>query len=151
MTEPTTPGSEAGRPDETFEWTGADTAAGDGGTAAGSTDGPKGDSASNAKAREWLGQLQAMIDDLAEQAAPTVRQVGAKAAELAAVAGEKAGPFAHRAAEMTETAGARLAERSRALADELRRDVPASSETPAASTAEPAQAASSDEADPPAG
>jgi hypothetical protein len=40
----------------------------------------------------------------------------------AAAAGEKAGPIAHRAAEMTETAGARLAERSRALAGELRRD-----------------------------
>jgi hypothetical protein len=63
-----------------------------------------------------------MIDDLAEQAAPTIRQVGAKAAELAAVAGEKAGPFAQKAAAATESAGTKLAEKSRALADELRRD-----------------------------
>ena len=120
MTDPTTPEPGGTRPDETFEWTGADTAAGDA-----AADGQKADSASSAKAREWLGQLQAMIDDLADQAAPTVRQVGAKAAELAAAAGDKAGPIAHRAAEMTETAGARLAERSRALADELRRDASA--------------------------
>ncbi len=77
-----------------------------------------------AKGREWLAQLQAMIDDLATQAAPTVRQVGAKAAELAAVAGEKAGPIAQRAAEITGEAGQKLAERSRHLAEELRRDLP---------------------------
>jgi hypothetical protein len=73
-----------------------------------------------------------MIDDIAEQAAPTVRQVGAKAAELAAAAGDKAGPIAHRAAEVTESAGTKLAERSRALADELRRD--ATPEAPPTST-----------------
>lgn len=72
--------------------------------------------------REWLGQLQAMIDDLATQAAPTVRQVGAKAAELAAVAADKAGPLAHRAADATQTASVKLAERSRHIAEDLRRD-----------------------------
>ena len=41
-------------------------------------------------------QLQAMIEKLATQAAPVVREVGAKAAELAALAGEKAGPVARR-------------------------------------------------------
>lgn len=77
------------------------------------------------KAREWLAQLQAMIENLATQAAPVVRDIGAKAAELAAIAGEKAGPVAQRAAEITGQAGQKLAERSRDLATELRRDAAA--------------------------
>jgi hypothetical protein len=70
--------------------------------------------------REWLGQLQSMIDNLATQAAPAARQIAAKAAELAAVAADKAGPIAHRAADATESGGRKLAERSRQLAEELR-------------------------------
>ena len=92
-------------------------------------DSPAGESAAEAAAdpaggtaKEWLSQLQSMIEGLASQAAPVAREVGAKAAELAALAGEKAGPFAHRAAEATEHAGSRLAERGRDLAAELRRD-----------------------------
>ncbi|HWH23728.1 MAG TPA: hypothetical protein VNW68_02420, partial [Candidatus Limnocylindria bacterium] len=45
----------------------------------------------------------------------------ALAAELAAIAGEKAGPFAHRAAEKTEVVGQRVAARSKEMAAELRR------------------------------
>ena len=70
--------------------------------------------------REMLVQLQQMIDTLATQAAPVMREVAAKAAELAAVAGEKAGPLAHRAAGMTENVGQRVAARSKELATELR-------------------------------
>lgn len=70
----------------------------------------------------WLGQLQQVIDDLAADASPTVRRLGAQAAELAAVAAERAGPAARRAAELTEGVGQRMAERSRSLAEELRRD-----------------------------
>ena len=81
-----------------------------------------------AAAREWLAQLQAMIENLAEQAAPVVREVGAKAAELAALAGEKAGPAAQRAAVFTAEAGQKLAERSRDFAAELRRDIAAKAE-----------------------
>jgi len=77
------------------------------------------------KAREWLAQLQSMIENLATQAAPVVRDIGAKAAELAAMAGEKAGPVAQRAAELTGQAGVKVAERSRNLAAELRRDAAA--------------------------
>ncbi len=73
-----------------------------------------------AQAREWLSQLQQMIDRIAADAAPVAREVAAKAAELAAVAGEKAGPFAKRAAEVTGDVGVRVAERSRRLADDLR-------------------------------
>jgi hypothetical protein len=72
--------------------------------------------------REWVSQLQAMIDNLATNAAPVVREIGAKAAELAALAGEKAGPIAHRAADVTATAGTKVAERGREVAAELRRD-----------------------------
>ena len=91
-----------------------------------------------AKAREWLGQLQAMIENLATQAAPVVREVGAKAAELAAIAGDKAGPVAQKAAEFTGQAGHKIAEKSRDLAAELRRDAAAakgeSGETPTESS-----------------
>jgi hypothetical protein len=71
--------------------------------------------------REMLIQLQQMIDTLATQAAPVMREVAAKAAELAAVAGEKAGPLAHKAAGMTESAGQKIAARSKEMAADLRR------------------------------
>ncbi len=74
----------------------------------------------SSQAREWLAQLQQMIDQVAAHAAPVARDVAAKAAELAAVAGEKAGPFAKRAAERTEAVGARVADRSRRFAEEIR-------------------------------
>jgi hypothetical protein len=74
-----------------------------------------------AAGREMLTQLQQMIDTLATQAAPVMREVAVKAAELAAVAGEKAGPIAHRAAGMTERVGQRVAERSKEYAAEIRR------------------------------
>ncbi|HUP83182.1 MAG TPA: hypothetical protein VM284_03220 [Candidatus Limnocylindria bacterium] len=71
--------------------------------------------------REMLVQLQQMIDTLATQAAPVMREVAAKAAELAAIAGEKAGPLAHKAAGMTESAGQKLAARSKEMAADLRK------------------------------
>jgi hypothetical protein len=83
-----------------------------------------------AQGREWVGQLQQMIEQLANQAAPVIREVGVKAAELAALAGEKAGPVAHRAAALTSEAGLKLAERSRDFAAEIRRDQAARGERP---------------------
>lgn len=83
-------------------------------------DGAPPDGSTPSQAREWLAQLQQMIDQIAAHAAPVARDVAAKAAELAAVAGEKAGPFAKRAAEKTEEVGARVADRSRRFAEELR-------------------------------
>ena len=50
----------------------------------------------DANGRKILGQLQAMIDSIATQAAPVAKQIGVKAAELTAVAADRAGPFAHR-------------------------------------------------------
>ena len=78
-----------------------------------------------AKARElgekWVGQLQEMIDQAGRQAGPILRDVAAKAAELAAVAAEHAGPAAHRAADVTEHVGDRLAARSKDFAADLRK------------------------------
>ena len=113
MTDDTTSsstGKTSGSASDDFSWTEPDQASADTG----------------AKAREWIAQLQAMIENLATQAAPVVKEIGAKAAELAAVAGDKAGPVAQKAAEYTGQAGQKIAERSRELAGELRRDVAAS-------------------------
>jgi len=78
-----------------------------------------------AKARElgerWVAQLQDMIDQAGRQAAPVLRDVAAKAAELAAVAAEHAGPVAHKAANVTEQVGDKLAARSKDLAADLRK------------------------------
>jgi hypothetical protein len=108
MTDDTTrSGPEMGsQADDTFAWTEPEPTTGGAG----------------AQAREWVAQLQAMIEKLATQSAPVVRQVGAKAAELAALAGDKAGPVAQRAADLTGKAGEKLAAKSRDLATELRRD-----------------------------
>ena len=85
----------------------------------------------SAKAREWVAQLDRMIQDMATQAAPVARQIGAKAAELAAVAAVKAGPLAHRAAVVTTDVGQRFAERAQSVAAELRGEVPAAPAEPA--------------------
>jgi len=71
--------------------------------------------------REMLVQLQQMIDTITTQAAPVVRDVAVKAAELAAVAGEKAGPVAYRAAGATESIGQRVAAKSKEWAAGLRK------------------------------
>jgi len=89
-----------------------------------------------AAGREMLVQLQQMIDTLATQAGPVMREVAAKAAELAAVAGTKAGPLAHRAAGVTEAVGQRVAARSKDFAAELRRPPEAAAEETQAATDE---------------
>jgi hypothetical protein len=83
---------------------------------------PDDGSRGGAAGREWVSQLQSMIDNVTTQAAPILRDIAAKAAELAAAAGDKAGPIAHKAADATEAAGAKLAERGRGVAADLRRD-----------------------------
>ncbi|MBM4407196.1 MAG: hypothetical protein FJ038_01020 [Chloroflexi bacterium] len=80
-------------------------------------------------AQQILSQLQAMIDTLTTQSAPVVREIGAKAAELAAIAAERAGPLAHRAAEKTQEVAARVAERSRTFAEDMRRQAEAARES----------------------
>lgn len=76
-------------------------------------------SASNAQAS--LAQLQTILDNLASQSMPLMREIGAKAAEIAAIAAERTGPLAVRAADATAQAAGRVAERSRTIATELRR------------------------------
>jgi hypothetical protein len=101
-------------------------------------------SANEARFRDWMAQLQAMIDGVATAAAPHVREVAAKAAELAAKAGEAAGPFATRAAAATSDVGQKVAAKGRDFAADMRRmtegDVPADGsgdEPVAATSAEP--------------
>ena len=87
------------------------------------------------RGKEWLAQLEAMIQQISTQAAPVARQVGAKAAELAAIAAVKAGPAAQKAAELTTEYGQRFAERAQSVAAELRsQDAGAADGTPAAGT-----------------
>ncbi|MGD0019615.1 MAG: hypothetical protein ABSD62_10215 [Candidatus Limnocylindrales bacterium] len=74
-----------------------------------------------AAAEKMIGQLQVMIDQAGKTAGPVLRDVAAKAAELAAVAAENAGPVAHKAADVTEHVGDRLAIRSKDLAADLRK------------------------------
>jgi hypothetical protein len=72
-------------------------------------------------AEKMISQLQVMIDQAGKTAGPVLRDVAAKAAELAAVAAENAGPVAHKAATVTEHVGDRLAARSKDLAADLRK------------------------------
>ncbi|HEY5628594.1 MAG TPA: hypothetical protein VIR16_03705 [Candidatus Limnocylindrales bacterium] len=76
--------------------------------------------AASTRAREWLAQLEAMIQNIAREAAPVARDVGAKAAELAAVAAVKAGPIAQKAAEATVEYGQRFAEKAHTVAADWR-------------------------------
>ena len=78
-------------------------------------------SANEARFRDWIAQLQTMIDGVATAAAPHVREIAAKAAELAAKAGDAAGPVAHKAAGVTSDVGQRVAAKSRDFAADMRR------------------------------
>jgi hypothetical protein len=78
-------------------------------------------SANEARFRDWMAQLQSMIDGVATAAAPHVREIAAKAAELAAKAGDAAGPFATRAAAATSGVGQKVAAKSRDFAADMRR------------------------------
>jgi hypothetical protein len=85
------------------------------------TEEPAAESA-NSRAREWLSQLETMIQNVAREAAPVARDVGAKAAELAAVAAVKAGPIAHKAAEATTEYGQRFADKAQSVAADWRHE-----------------------------
>ena len=71
--------------------------------------------------RDMVTQLQSMIDTVAVRSGPVLREVAAKAAELAAVAGERAGPIAYKAAETTQKVGQQIADRGKEVAADLRR------------------------------
>jgi hypothetical protein len=87
-----------------------------------STGGGGSGSADPARTEPAIRQLDTMIENVANYAAPVLREIAARAAELAAKAGQAAGPMAHRAAEKTEQVGGRLATRGREVASDLRRE-----------------------------
>ena len=121
--------------DETFTWTN-DERADDAKGTAGST------------ATSIIDSVRDVVDELAERAAPTVREFSARAAELTALAADKAAPFAKRAGEVTADASGKLATKSREWASELRSSVSTADddaaslgpqgETPAGTPSEPA-------------
>ncbi|HEX5148932.1 MAG TPA: hypothetical protein VFW02_07620 [Candidatus Limnocylindrales bacterium] len=112
MTDPTNPTPpDEPKADETFTWT----------SEAASHDAPKG--AGAATAANILDSVRDVVDELAERAAPTVRQLSARAAELTAIAADKAAPLAKRAGEVTADASGKLASKSREWASELRASV----------------------------
>ena len=82
-------------------------------------------------------QLDSIIENLASYAAPVLREIAARAAELAAKAGETAGPMAHKAAAKTEDVGGRLATKGRAVASDLRRDTAVAGSASGTSPLEP--------------
>lgn len=136
MTEPINPRpADEPKADETFTWTTEPLPADDARAAGAAT------------AKDILESVRDVVDDLAERAAPTVRELSARAAELTAIAADKAAPFAKRAGEVTADASGRLASKSREWASELRASVgtegPSSgaAEAPATPTAgfEPAE------------
>ena len=67
-----------------------------------------------------LDTVRDVVDDIAERAAPTVRELSARAAELTAIAADKAAPLAKRAGEVTADASGKLATKSREWASGLR-------------------------------
>lgn len=120
MTESTTPPPEEPAADETFTWTqpSGSHESGSGGTAA----------------TGILESVRDAVDELAERAGPSVREFSARAAEIAAIAADRAAPLAKRAGEVTADASGKLASKSREWAAELRATMtagePAGSDTP---------------------
>jgi hypothetical protein len=69
-----------------------------------------------------LRQLDAINEDLASYPVPDLRDIAAKAADLAAKADEAAGPMAQRTADEPASVGERMATKSHDVASDLRRD-----------------------------
>ena len=96
--------------------------ANEGGTLAATELVPSKRSSGQPAAEPAIRQLDSIIENLGSYAAPVLREIAARAAELAAKAGEAAGPMAHKAAEKTGEVGGRLATKGREVASDLRRD-----------------------------
>lgn len=123
MSESTNPTpSDQQKADETFTWT----------DAASSQHAPRGTGTSTAAS--ILDSVREVVDELAERAAPTVRELSARAAELTAIAADRAAPLARRAGDATADASGKLAAKSRGWASDLRSAVgtaePATEATP---------------------
>lgn len=110
---------------------------------------PSSGPSADARFRDWMAQLQTMIDGVTTAAAPHVREIAAKAAELAAKAGDAAGPFAKRAAEATSDVGHKVAAKSRDFAADMRRTAETDGHEPEEATeAPPASAEKADLTEP---
>jgi len=92
---------------------------------------PSSDKAGGVDVQGLLGQLQGMIAKVAHASEPALREVAAKAAELAAVAGERAGPIAHTIAGKTEEVGHTVAGKASGFASSIRAGVTRSEAGPA--------------------
>lgn len=114
--------------DETFTWTNE-------------APGPDAARPGPSTATSILDSVRDVVDDLAERAAPTVRELSARAAELTAIAADKAAPFAKRAGEVTADASGKLATKSREWASELRASVAIAEPAPGDGPAAPAPTA----------
>lgn len=113
MTDPTTPTPpDEPKADETFTWTHQSP----------ESHGPSG--SAGATATSILESVRDAVDELAERAAPSVREFSARAAELAATAADRAAPLAKRAGEVTADASGKLATKSRSWAADLRASMP---------------------------
>ena len=96
--------------------------------------------------------LKIAAGDLAERAAPTVRELSARAAELTATAANKAAPFARKAGAATADASLKLAESARGWAADLRAreaDAATAGDTATAANASTAAGAATAVAEPP--
>ena len=129
-------------PDETFTWS-DESEAPDGSPGHGESAGAGGGAGASAKstATTILDSLRGAVDDLAERAAPTVRQFSARAAELAAVAADRAAPLAKRAGEATAEVSGKLAAKSRDWAAEIRSSLESADAADAAGNESPKPAA----------
>jgi hypothetical protein len=126
MTDPTTPTPpDEPKADETFTWTHP------------SPEPRATPGSAGATATSILESVRDAVDELAERATPSVRKFSARAAELAAIAADRAAPLAKRAGEVTADASGKLATRSRGWAADLRASMPS-----AATEAEPVEPAS---------
>ena len=90
-------------------------------------------------------QLDSIIENLATYAAPVLREIAARAAELDEKAGEAAGPMAHKAAEKTEEVAGRLATKDREVASDLRRDTAVAGSANGTAPLEPVEQTSAEE------
>src|SRR6476659_2745756 len=77
---------------------------------------------SSSRSHPAVKQLDLIIENVTNYATPVLREIAARAAELAAKAGDAAGPIAQKAAERTGEVGDVLASKSRAFASDLRAD-----------------------------
>ena len=130
-------------PDETFTWTDASEVP-DATTGHGEPAGAGGGASAKSTATTILESLRGAVDDLAERAAPAVRQFSARAAELAAVAADRAAPLAKRAGEATAEVSGKLASKSRDWAAEIRSSLDSADAADVAGNEPPKPAASNE-------